>query len=697
MFESIAFYLGHQWLEYNGTTRRHTKFQAPSWFPTPVDNKIKPQVHAMVSRLVRSRAQGRGRPNSTEIEDRQAAQMAEKVVEHVYAVTGERMKRQLCAYYAVLGGTVIVEDYFNPRLGTRRIVEVTKLQETPIMQTEAACPTCGPQGGEEIVGGACPQCGGTLMASQSPRLLPSGEPAIDVERVPELDPETMEPLTQVIAEGDLDCRPLMLFNFYWDPKAKFLDEAQWCGEAFYADLDWIDENYPEFGPYVGTESGIEQVSFYEEALLSLVGSSMQGGSGYQGGMSYSNGVVVRKYQERPSRRFPNGLHLVTGNGVLLYRGELPLRDQDGGVIPKFSYTEFRQDLVPGRFPGTTAVEDMVPLQRRINGIDCQKIINRKTMMMPWLLAPKGSGLNPGEQHMKPGATVTYNYIGVGATPQVVHGVPLPAEINEERRDCAQSIAELAESAGSAVMPLPQNTRSGVALHWTKEQLDEYGIARLERWAEFHAERDRKRLLLAQQHYREPRQIKIKGEGSQWQIRAFTGADLRGNTDIVVEAGTEVPRSRSAQTQILFDAIEAGIIDLKNPLDRQKVIEELGLTRFETEIGPDRRLAQLENAAMDQGAPQVVQPEQDDDVHGLEHLMEMKSPEFATKPPEVQALFREHLAQHHDAKAAKEKALQIGAATPAGEEPRASTPLGGEPPMVNGGAPPGAAPNGGYLQ
>jgi hypothetical protein len=636
----------------------------------------------MVSRLLRSKPVGRVRPNSNEVNDRQAAEFAEKLIQHIHGVTNERTRRQLAAYFAVLTGAVVIEDFFNPRLGESQEIQLTRLDESPVVEPQAACPTCGPQGEVDSVGAPCPKCGSTMLEAQAPRMLPDGTPAMDVERVPELDPETMEPMTQTITEGELDGRALMIFNFYWDLKAKDdLEDAQWCGEVQYVDLDWIDQNFPEMGPYVAAESGVDASSFYESSLLSLVGTSIQGSAHYGGNQQFTNGAVLRKYQEKPSKRFPNGVHAITANKVLLYRGPLPLRTNTGATLPKFSYTMFRHDLVPGRLWGSTPCEDMVPLQRRINGIDCQLILNRKTLLNPWILAPKGSGLSPGTTHMKPGATVTYNFVGVGAAPQVVQGTPLPTQVMDERQHCVDAINELAEGPGTQAAEAPSQTRSGIALHWQKEQLDEYGIARLERWAEFHAERDRKRLILAQQHYREDRAIKIRGEGSGWQVRTFQGADLRGNTDVVVDPGSEVPRSRSAQTQVLFDSIEAGIVDIANPIERQKVIEELGLTRFDTEIGPDRRLAQLENAAMDQGQMQVVQPEHNDDVHALEHLAVMKSPEFSTKPPEVQALHRYHLAAHHESKAAKELGKQVQAPTPAGEEPRAEVPIGGQPPDV----------------
>lgn len=683
-FECVAFYLGIQWIEYMETGKRWVRAQFPSWFPTPTSNALKPRANGMISRLLRSRPQGRVRPESNEIADRQAADVGEKMIQHIYDVTNELEVRQLAAVYAVLTGTVIAEDYFNPKAGMARIIPRTKLQETPVQEPKGTCATCNYVGDVNEVGGACPQCGGILQQGSMPRLLPDGTPAIDVTTVPELDPETLQPMFDVVTEGEIESRMLMLFNFFWDPKASTLKDAQWCGEVRYVDLDWIDMNFPDFGPYVAAQGGIEAGSFFEASLLSLVGPSVPGTAHYGGLQQFTNGAVLMKYQEKPSQQLPRGLHMIVANGVILYKGDLPVKDQYDLVTGDFTYTEFRYDIAPGRFPGSTPVEDMVALQRRINGIDSQVILNRKTMMNPWLLAPKGSGLNPGNVAMRPGATVLYNFVGVGAAPQVVQGTPLPETVYTERQKCLDGMDELAEDPRVSSMTFPQNTRSGVALHWLKEQVDEFGVPRLERWAQWIAARDRKRLLLAQRHYREQRAIRLLGEGRNWEIRKWAGSDLAGNTDVVVDPGTLVPRSRSAQTQIVFDAVEAGIIDLSNPVDKQKVIEELQLGRFESDIGPDRRHALMENAMMDDQMAAMVNPEDNHDIHALEHLMVMKDPSFTMKDQMVQKLYRYHLAAHHEAKAMLVAATQQGAPAPAGEEPRAQIPTGESGEVAAGG-------------
>ena len=657
-FETIAFQVGLQWIEYSDASRRWSKAQAPSWLPTPMTNYLATRVNRMVAALLRIEPQGRVRPNTSEARDRQAAKVGEQLIGHFYDVTDEDALRQAAALAATLTGTVVAYDGFNPRAGRMLRIPRQKLVEQPVMDPAATCPTCGFQQGPEEVGQLCPVCqdeAQPLEAGETPHTLPDGTPAMDVQMAPEFD-EQGEPVVDEMPEGEIVSFCRMLFNFYWDPKASTLKEARWCGEALYVDLDWIDENFPDRGPFVAGEGGIESASFYEASLLALVGPSAPSTAHYGGHQMFQGGAVLRRYQEKPSQKHPRGLELVVANGVLLYQGAMPITDENGVPTGDFSYTEFKFDPVPGRFAGRTPAEDMVPCQRRINGIDAQLILNQKTLLSPWVLAPKGSGLNPGQVALRPGSTVLYNFVGVGASPQVVQGQPMPAQIMEQRTHAIEAMNEMAEDVSDTLGTKgPENMRSGIALNLGREVAEEMKVPRRKRWALWVKERDRKRLLLAQRHYREARAIKTLGAGSEWQVRQWKGADLLGNTDVAIDPGSLVPRSPTIKAQTAFDLIEAGIIDPQDPRQRQRLLELVGLPEFEPETAPDQRRAEAENAALEAGEQALVRPTDDHAIHQAVLLQAMKDPSFDHKPPEVQQGFQMHLQAHQEAAMAQEKA------------------------------------------
>lgn len=646
LFEQILFYCGIQWIEYHQAQRRFARWSAPHWFPTPVTNEIAPRVATMVARLLGINPGGRVRPKSNDPEDREAATAAESLIVHARDVCSESKHRQRAALLSATMGTAVFYDGFDPRAGRRRRIPRTTLREVPAMESRVQCQTCGAPGDPEQDGAPCLVCAaGTLTATQVPSMFPDGSPKALSVVDPVLD-EQGQPIVDEIAEGELETRTIPLFNFFWDSRCgDDLDMAEWCGEVSYLGLDWIDQHFPDRGPYVGEESGMDTSGNYGAMLVSLVGNSQQGGMEQGNAQVTTGGAVVRRYERKPCLKYPKGVVAYVAGKVLLYRGDLPVKDENEEPVGKFSYTLFQYDIVPGRLPGRTPNEDMVPAQRRINGIDAQVILNRKTLINPWVLAPKGSGLNPGQIALRPGSTLVYNFIGVGATPQVVQGEALPSQVYEERRQCLEAMDRMVQDSRIALGELPQGVKSGTALNYVKEQGDMASTPRLQRWADCMAERDRKRLLLMQSYYREGRSVKVLGRGSEWQVRILRGSDIRGATDIVVDPTTLVPQSRSAKEQKLFDAIEATIIDINNPVQRQRALEYLDLREFEDEVGPNRRRAEKEAAEMDQGIFVAINPEDNDEIHLLVELARIQDPSFDSLPPLAQEAHRAHKEQH----------------------------------------------------
>jgi len=278
--------------------------------------------------------------------------------------------------------------------------------------------------------------------------------------------------------------------------------------------------------------------------------------------------------------------------------------------------------------------------------------------------------------MRPAATVVYNYVGIGVQPPVVKGEALPATIYEERKNAIESMDRLVQDQRSGASDTPAGVKSGVALNFLREQKDEESSPRLARCARFHADRKRKQLLLAQRHYREPRAIKLMGAGQQWQVHYWQVADLAGNTDVSIDPGTVIPRSPALKTQLIFDAIENQLIDVTNAATRQKVLEELNLLDYETELGPDKRRAEHENAQMDEGQEVQITENDNHEVHLLEHLPRMKDPSFDYLPEPARRAHKLHKDAHLQA-LLQQKAMELAG----GQQPE--TPPNGKGPAKPG--------------
>lgn len=656
-YENILFVNGHQWLDYSLSSRQFVRVNTPGWFPKITDNQLAPRARRLEANLLKRKPSARVRPGSSEPADREAARAAEFLLAHIDDIVREDELRQRGAAIVVPCGTVISKEWWNAEAGPEISYPETSTVAIPQMEDFGACPVCGVETESEAIDQPCPTCGeGTIGGSRRHATSPNGVPMYEgFEQQPVLGPDG-QPIVHRSHPGDIESDMLLPFSFYLDEHASSLRRAEWCCEVTWRPLEWIRRNFPEQGQYVQKQSGIEVSTFYESALLQLVG---QGADRYarSEGQSMaphlSDGALFYWYEERPTAEFPEGQLLILSGGVQLHAGPLPIPGE-------FSFSEFQYWLVPGRFFGETPMTPSVPLQRRINGILSQLVLNRKTMLNPVIIAPSGCGLKPDQIIWRPGAYISYNFVGHGTAPQIWPGTPLPAQVFDELKLAMDSMDRICATEEVTGGDAASQSKSGIALAQLNEAAETTHTPLMQRWEQFIADRGRKRLLLAERFYSEKRKVKVLGESSAWTVTYLAGADIRGNTDVVVEAGSSLPRSRQAVIQLIMDLLEIQVLDRADPRVRAKILEEVGLQALGTDLGPDRRKALEENAQMDQGMTPEVTDYEDMQVHLVEHLAVMKDPAYAQKPPQAQAAYMAHV-QETRMRAIEQMKLEMAAA------------------------------------
>ena len=224
---------------------------------------------------------------------------------------------------------------------------------------------------------------------------------------------------------------------------------------------------------------------------------------------------------------------------------------------------------------------------------------------------------------------------------------------------------------------------------------------LDRWKYFVEQDQKKQLKLICKHYQEPRQdyiamlLQKNDELDPQSINKFIGADLYDNCNVVVEAGSNIPKLQAAQQAALQEAAQLGTLGLEQPTNRDEFNQRMGILGFDNDVGPDRTRAQWENDLMNDimlspdNMPVVLNVDKDD-VHMDEHALEMKKPSFMAKPPQVQQAYMQHYVKHMQAQSQKAQTAAIEAMAhgqpmgPQGANSNAPTPLrkaGGTTPQV----------------
>lgn len=526
---------------------------------------------------------------------------------------------------------------------------------------------------------------------QQPQFDPNSGTLIGVEEVPATDPETGDQLFDEIPLGDVNTEIIEPFRIALDPNANDIHKIRWIMEYSVQPLSWIKEVYgkdPETSPgYTGLVDEVKEETTLQGGLKRMHQLKQSSGVKTQGvGAMISssgsddhiiNSAVVKEYYERPSRDYPNGRMVVVANGVCLYAGDSPYVGPELGDW--HPYSECRWEIVPGRFWGKSPLDAAAEIQKQINAIDSVIVLNRKTMAIPQKLIPISAGIAHGSWTGRPGQEIFFRDVGGGQPPQVIQAHGVDATVFQER---SQRVEDMKTITG-AIDILKGDRPDGITAASALEMLYEVGMGKLfpvlGRRKRFVTSDQKKQLRIISKYYKEPRPDFIRllqqknKELSSESINNFIGTDLLDNCNVVVEAGANVTKLQAAKKQELREAAQSGVLNLADPRNRAEYMQQMGITGFDSDIGPDQKRAELENSQLDnlQNQPNkkpIVLQWDNDEIHIQVHEKRMKEASWMELPPQTQQAYMQHWMEHQQAAQQKQMLANMQAAA-SGQPPQ----------------------------
>ena len=636
--ESIRFFYGDQHIEYNVATSRFqsvTVTRNNDFIPRSITNFIFPVVRTVVSQLTKNRPQANVRPNSSDPRDVAAAKVADLSLDAKWEELREEEKQQEKAYWGVITGTSFKKIYWDETAG--KVMRIPKYKDTPSIDQTTNQPVI-----DET----------------------TNKPVINKE--PELD-ATGQQVVDDIPVGDVNTSIIPPFNIALPLNCRSPLDMDWIMEYSIQKLEWIKEQYSKNGDgYTGKaeevqeEKDLSTILQLEYRLRTLVGRKTGGhySTGSSGYIDIKNAAVLKEFYGKPNRKFPKGRMIIVANGKTLYSGDSPYYIE--GFEDSWNpYVEWRFELVPGRAWGKGLVDELVPIQRRINAIDSLIILNRKTMAVPQWLLPDGCGVPNGYINGRPGLNIPYRPVGAnGAKPEKVEPSQLPQSVFQEKNDGVEALKRL----GMTNEVLEGINPSGVKTAYQLEQLQENAIAAygatFQRWEKSFEREETKKLLLIANRYKEARPEfnkklkKINKDITSIDIDMFIGSDLRDNVEVRVEVGSSIPRSRAGENALLREMVQGQIVDVVNdPVNKKELLTRMGIKGFDYKTSPDIKRAEWENSIIEFGNPQDLIVDEtgtsvleldDDMLHIFIHSGRMKDPNVM---PEVRKRYQLHIEEH----------------------------------------------------
>jgi hypothetical protein len=297
---------------------------------------------------------------------------------------------------------------------------------------------------------------------------------------------------------------------------------------------------------------------------------------------------------------PGGLDQLPEGGVVTVADNKILHFFEGMYgHGQYPFAHIRH-IETGKFYGDSTINDLIPLQREYNRTRGQIIEAKNRMAKPQLSAEIGS-VDPNKITSEPGQIVMYRP-GFNP-PSPIPLQPLPQYVLEEQDRIKDDMNDISGQHEVSKGQTPAGVTAATAISYLQEQDDSklsYSYTSIEECVEKVAHQT---LCYVQEFWTTPRKVKIAGDDGAFDVMAFEGADIAGNTDIRVEAGSSLPTSRAAKQAFIMDLMKMGFIDPQKGLE---VMEIGGINKIYDSLQVDIRQAQRENLRMAAVTADIIQ-------------------------------------------------------------------------------------------
>jgi hypothetical protein len=629
--------------------------------PYPKTNYIFRGARLLMSNLVSHLPQGVVRPKTNQPKDKNAARVGTAAREVLWEETNENRKYRELAAWVVSTGAGIKKDYLDYTVSGRRSLYSPQAEN---LETEEGVELRDLQG--EL-----------------------------------LEEEGNEELPEAVISSAI----LSPFQFGFDPFATNLDNAEWVLEANVRTIPWIQEMYAAEDSrgekregYTGAAADVQPERELSATMLSWYRlKTAQKGIHRGADSNFRNSAIVKEYYREPCDQYPKGRMVVVANHRTLYDSQSP-------YMPYFwhPYTLFSWFNFPGRVWPLSAVEQAVPIQRRINSIDFFWQLYRRTCLGPKLLLPKGSGIPRNHLIGVPGQVLDYN--AAAGQPVQVQMPLIGSEIVQERDRAIQDLENIMGTNDPISGERAKGTPSYAAQAFLEETAQRaHGITHAD-WEEGLARSETKRLQLVAMAYTDDRPAftdairqKLESSVGEAELSAFVGTDLEDNVRVRIEPGSSQPKSKVLEQEKVKELLQLGLLNhvMEDPQMRHQLFELLEIEQFASMESDDVVKAEAENALVQAGIydlSQMILKDEMHEVHLMIHQKRLKRILRDGTPEQGTKLFREfvallkHIAAHNVEMQQMAMGPQGMPAGPPGQQPPGPP---GQPPA----GPPGAAPAG----
>ena len=565
-WRNLLYLLGRQWIYYDKRRGAWMDKRLAKWMPRPVTNKISEAVETLVSMFAGIKLATTVKPIGGAMKNVAAAEIAHEIEPYVADEHQMQTVMSDADFWLVVTGNAILHPHWNK-----------DDQRGQVMLPSEKCLTCGaemPTDELEEQGGQapCPMCQGVSWD-------PNGGAGV-AKTMGRGRTYAYSPLEVAVPPiyAEFDDSPVLL-QMQWTPKRTLLERY---GEDFCKTL--------QFGASPSERSLQMLRALSAQTEISSVPATWAWGSA---GDLKAEGIETYKLWVKPSKEFPEGLYMTvlgSGTAAKVLRdpeeatpGPLPYTTEQGEPIWPWIHTRFKP--IKGRLWAQGPLDLIIQKQDQLNQLDAMIQLIVQRMSNPIWLEPKGADVTSftGE----PGIVVKYNPLTVGgAKPERLAGENIPPTLFQLRDQYLRDVEQLSGTFDVLKGAKP----AGVEAFSSLQLLVERGQSRFARVFNERGASYRKWYQIALELERnfgpDERIVSVVSPNKRWTFKHFERSRLQGDLDIVVEDGTQAPKTNLGRRAAIEQANNLKVINGQNPEQQYQILTELGLTSLLPSLDSD---------------------------------------------------------------------------------------------------------------
>ncbi len=446
--------------------------------------------------------------------------------------------------------------------------------------------------------------------------------------------------------------------------------APYIGDMYVCDLDWAKEMFDKNLPgYTGKVNSISEDNRLADSMQIL--ETMKFSVPYlsKGIQDTSKGkCLIRELYLQPTKDFQKGRSLIMAGSEVVY---ITTPEMGSTYYMELETTEwhpyemFKYETYLGRLLGKGLVEQLIPLQMRLNEINKAILLNANTIARPKIMCtneqiPNGT-LAPDK------AILRYAAMPGIREPYILQGAPLPEQFFKERQGIIDEMVRIAGTNFIMQGQPPTGVTAASAIAQLLENSNTQFSGIMAAWEKFHERRYTKKLRLIHKFNKYPdrelnRYVKtLMKDALDTEVRDFVGQqDLSDGIVLKITVGSMTPKSEAAKRDMYRELAKEGLLgpivedSPKGAELREKLLEKLGEKGLETLENVHVKKARWENDRVSQEQPIEVDPLDNDAIHIEIHTSKLLDPIFLENAtPQMIQSEREHIDGHQQAMASKQ--------------------------------------------